>query len=73
MLSIRLSKIGKKNRPAYKIVVGAKRRGRDSRSLEILGFFDPAQKKVWKLNKPRFEYWQKVGAQVSAAVERIFK
>lgn len=71
MLSIRLSKIGKKNRPAYKIVVANKRSGRDGRPLEILGYFDPNQKVVQELNKKRLEHWQKAGAQVTLAVQKI--
>lgn len=73
MISIRLSKIGKKNRPAYKIVVANKRSGRDGRPLEVLGYFDPNQKETQLLNKTRLEHWQKAGAQITPAVQKILE
>jgi small subunit ribosomal protein S16 len=71
MISIRLSKIGKKNRPSYKIVVTNKRSGRDGLPLETLGYFDPNQKQISELNSARLEHWRKIGAQLSTAVEKI--
>lgn len=73
MISIRLSKIGKKNRPAYRIVAANKRSGRDGRPIEILGYFDPQAKKVLGLKRQRWEYWQKQGAQMTKAVAKLLE
>lgn len=70
---IRLSKIGKKNAPAYRIVVANKRSGRDEGGLEILGFFNPRQVEKVKIDKEKVEKWVKLGAQPSAAVSKLLK
>lgn len=73
MLMIRLSKIGKKNAPSYRIVVANKRSGRDEGGLEILGYFNPLQKEKLRVDKEKVEKWVKLGAQPSAAVSRLLK
>lgn len=71
MLSIRLSKVGKKGRPSYRLVVAEKRSSRNGRAIEILGHFDPFQKEGLKINKERFDYWLKNGACQTAAVSSL--
>ena len=68
MLSIRLSKVGKKNRPSYRLVVTEKRSSRNGKALEILGHYDLFQKEGIKINKERLTYWLKNGAQQTPAV-----
>ena len=41
MLKIRLSRVGKKKRPAYRIVVADSRAPRDGANVEIVGHYDP--------------------------------
>ena len=41
MVVIRLSRGGAKKRPFYHIVVADKRRSRDGRCIERLGYFNP--------------------------------
>ena len=38
---IRLTRVGATKRPAYRVIAIDKRRSRDGRALEILGFYDP--------------------------------
>ncbi len=68
---LRLKRIGKPKRPAYRICAIEKRRRRDGKYLENIGFYDPyiprGQKRV-RLNKERAEYWLSVGAQPSLTV-----
>ena len=40
-VAIRLTRVGATKRPAYRVIAIDKRRSRDGRALEILGFYDP--------------------------------
>lgn len=64
MVKIRLSRIGRKNIPAYKIVVTDSKAKRDTDFIEELGFYQPLEKAL-KINKERAEYWISVGAQLT--------
>ena len=71
---IRLRRIGKnpKKRPHFRISVFDETRGRDSRFIEELGFYDPVTGKA-KINKERIGYWQKNGALVSDTIKSLIK
>ncbi len=72
MLVIRLQRIGKKNRPHYRLVVSEKSRDLAGRHLEILGNYDPiANPKVVNLEAERIKHWLAVGAQPSASVHNL--
>lgn len=71
MLSIRLSKVGKKNGASYRIVVANKRSGRNGRSIANLGYFNPGQKEPYKIDTEKLNHWLEMGAQASAAVEKL--
>ena len=74
MVVIRLSRHGYKNRPFYRIVVTDKRNPRDSKSLEILGTYDPLKKAdAVSFKKERIEHWLGKGARPSETVRRLFK
>lgn len=71
---IRLKRMGAAKKPVHRIVVIEKRRARDSRAIEILGFYDPkTDPATIKVNKDRAEYWLGVGAEPSAAVRTLLK
>ena len=71
---IRLRRIGKnpKNRPHFRITAYDHRKGRDSRFIEELGFYNPVNGQV-KVKKERLDFWVKNGAQLSATVKSITK
>ena len=72
MLAIRLQRIGKKNRPSYRVVVSEKSRDLYGKQLEILGNYDPvAQPKTVNLKEDRIKHWISVGAQPSPTVHNI--
>ncbi|MBU2575771.1 30S ribosomal protein S16 [Patescibacteria group bacterium] len=72
MLAIRLQRIGKKNRPSYRVVVSEKKRDLYGRHNEILGNYDPvANPKVINLKADRIKYWISFGAQPSATVHNL--
>lgn len=68
MLTIRLFRVGKKNQPAFKIVVTDKRKPtRAGRFVEEVGFYNPLTK-ARILKKDRIQYWLSVGAKPSATL-----
>ena len=71
---IRLARFGAKKKPTYRVVVIDKERARDSRSVEVVGFYNPvSQPPVVNLKHERIEYWMKSGAQPSDTVTRLIK
>jgi small subunit ribosomal protein S16 len=73
MLAIRLSKIGKKNAPSYRIVVANKRSGRNEGGVETLGYYNPLQKDKLKLEKSKMDKWIKMGAKTTQAVDKLLR
>jgi len=71
---IRLRRIGKnpKKRPHFRISVFDERRGRDSRFIEELGFYNPVNESM-KINQERIAYWVKNGAVLSQTIKSLLK
>ena len=71
---IRLKRIGRKNRPFYRMVVMDSRKKRDGASIEELGWYNPiGVKKSCELNTDRIIHWLKEGAQPTDAARKLFK
>ena len=71
---IRLSRIGKKKKPFYRVVVIEKTRPRNGRVVELVGTYDPLKKPAeLKLDADRIKYWMSVGAQPSDTVKSFIK
>ena len=74
MVAIRLTRVGSKKRPRYRIVVIEKRRAQNGRFLEIVGQYnplsDPAQIEV---NEYRARFWLSKGAKPSETVRSILR
>jgi small subunit ribosomal protein S16 len=74
MLMIRLARFGAKKKPTYRIVVIEKERARDSRSVEVVGQYNPvSHPPTVNLKHERIQYWLKNGAQPSDTVSRLLK
>jgi len=72
MIRIRLTRVGKKGRPSYRIVVADVRAPRDGSYLEWIGNYDPmANPPAVTLKQDRAAHWLKMGALPSDAVARI--
>ncbi len=72
MLRIRLSRVGKKKRPVYRIVVTDSRSPRDGPSVEIIGHYDPLPHPAEIVVKEeRAIHWLQVGAQPSEAAAKL--
>jgi small subunit ribosomal protein S16 len=71
---MRLTRIGSKKRPYYRIVVIDKRRARNGRFLEVLGQYNPIASPVqMEINSERAQYWLSKGAQPSETVQSILR
>ncbi len=72
MLTIRLSRVGKKKLPSYRLIVSEKARDPWGTHLEILGQYDPmAKPRKIAFNADRIKYWISKGAQTSATVRNM--
>jgi small subunit ribosomal protein S16 len=71
---IRLARFGAKKKPTYRVVVIEKERARDSRSVEVVGHYNPvANPAQVNLNHERISYWLKAGAKPSDTVARLIE
>lgn len=71
MLTIRLTRKGKKNQPFFRVVVIDKRRTASAgRAVEDLGYVDPLKKRK-SFKKDRILYWISKGAQPSASIHNL--
>lgn len=73
-VKIRLSRIGAKKQPTYRIVVAEERSKRDGRIVERLGHYDPrTEPPTIVLNEERTRYWLGVGARPTDALGPVLK
>ena len=70
MLKIRLMRIGKKNAPAYRVVLTEKQSKPQGKFQEILGNYNPRLNEL-KLKKDRILHWLSKGAQASDTVYNL--
>ena len=71
MLKIRLQRIGRKNDPAFRVVVTESTRGTKSGNhIELLGSHNPRQHTT-NLKPERIKYWISKGAQTSDTVHNL--
>jgi len=76
-VKIRLSRLGAKKRPCYRIVVANSHSPRDGKFIEKIGSYNPILKvesnaKV-KLLEERARYWISVGAKPTKRVKILIK
>lgn len=70
MLKIRLSRVGKRKKPLYRVVVSENTKDMYGNHLEILGQYNPHTKEV-AVKNDRIEHWLKMGAQASESVMNL--
>ena len=72
MLMIRLQRVGKRNSPAFRVVLTDSRRASKSGSfLEILGSYNPQQAGSHVFNKERISHWLSKGVQLSDTMHNL--
>lgn len=74
MVRIRLTRVGAKKQPSYRIVVTDQRKARNSNHIENVGWYNPRTRPSTEVvEEDRVLYWLSVGAQPSESVARILK
>jgi len=72
MTVIRLTRMGKKKQPFYRVVVTDSRKRRDGGWIESLGYYNPmVAEKTTKVDLERYNYWLSVGAKPSESVKKL--
>ena len=72
MLAIRLTRVGSKKKPYFRVVVTEARTSRESDFVENLGTYNPRTKPAQvAINKERIQHWISKGAQPSSSVRTL--
>jgi small subunit ribosomal protein S16 len=71
---IRLTRVGAKKQPTYRVVVADARSARDSRAIETIGHYNPRTEPIeLNVDETKAKEWLAKGAQPSDTVVRLFK
>jgi small subunit ribosomal protein S16 len=72
MVTIRLTRVGSKKRPFFRVVVVEGKAARDGAFVETLGYYDPRRKpELFQLDRERFGHWVTNGAKPSSTVRTL--
>ena len=73
-VKLRLTRVGSKKNPVYRIVAADSRSPRDGKFLEIVGRYNPqTDPSTIEVNEERVRDWLSKGAQPSDTVQRLLK
>jgi small subunit ribosomal protein S16 len=71
---IKLTRMGMKKQPTYRVVIQEERSKRDGRFIENIGFYNPrTEPPTIVLNQDRMNYWLKVGALPTESVGQLLR
>jgi small subunit ribosomal protein S16 len=75
MVKIRLTRMGSKRNPHYRIVVTDARKKRSGDYIESLGYYDPRKttEEPLRLDLERAQYWLEQGAQPTDTALRLME
>lgn len=72
-VKIRMSRIGKKKAPFYRIVAIDSRRKRDGQFIEDLGTYNPLTGEIIQFHQERITHWISQGAIPTESVMKLQK
>ena len=73
-VKLRLTRVGSKKNPIYRIVAADSRSPRDGRFLEIVGRYNPqTEPSTIELDEDKVREWLGKGAQPTESVARLLK
>jgi small subunit ribosomal protein S16 len=73
-VKLRLTRMGKKKAPFYRVVVADERAPRDGRFIESVGIYDPKQSpSVFKVDEDKVKQWISNGAKPTETVGKLLK
>ncbi len=71
-VTLRLQRHGSKNRPFYHVVAADRRKPRDCKFIEKVGYYDPSSEpSLVKFQPERMQYWYGKGAVLSNTVATL--
>jgi small subunit ribosomal protein S16 len=71
---IKLTRMGAKKQPTYRVVIQEERSKRDGRFIENIGFYNPrTDPATIVVNQDRMNYWLGVGARPTESVGQLLK
>ena len=71
---IRLTRVGARNNPMWRVVATDQRNPRDGRFIEVLGHYNPqTDPSTIVLDEERVRGWIQKGAQPSGTVKKLLK
>jgi len=74
MVKMRLTRVGSKKNPIYRVVIADSRSPRDGRFIEIIGRYNPqTDPSTIELDEAKVKDWLGKGAQPSGAVAKLIK
>jgi small subunit ribosomal protein S16 len=73
-VKLRLTRIGSKKNPIYRVVAADSRSPRDGKFIEIVGRYNPqTEPSTIELNEEKVQAWLDKGAQPTEPVRRLLK
>ena len=73
-VKLRLTRVGSKKNPVYRVVAADSRSPRDGKFLEIVGRYNPqTDPSTIEVNEERVKDWLSKGAQPSPTVAKLLK
>lgn len=74
MVKLRLTRMGSKGAPFYRIVATDSRKARDGKYIEQIGYYDPTKEpSIVKIDVEKAKDWLSKGAQPTDTVRKMFK
>lgn len=71
-LKMRLTRLGAKKRPFYRVIVADSRSARDSKAIDVVGHYDPLKETDGlTLDTEKASKWLKNGAQPTDTVKQL--
>ena len=73
-VKIRLTRMGKKKAPTYRVIVADERAPRDGRFIDEIGYYDPTtDPSTVKIDTDKAQEWIKNGAKPTDTVAKLLK
>ena len=74
MVVIRMTRIGTKHKPFYRIVAVDKKKPRESRYIDLIGYYNPMKEEPdIKIDLNKYNEWLQKGAKPSTTVKSLIK
>ena len=71
---VRLTRVGSKKNPIWRVVVADQRSPRDGRFIETIGHYNPqTEPSTISIDEDRLQHWLARGAQPSGTVKQLMK